>query len=226
MKILIFGNGVMANILQKSIENPDIFVDMIDPLNVNEVKKDFDIIIDFSNHLATKTLLDLAIKYKKPLLIATTGQTKEELDEIEKASKIIPILKMTNTSLGVKVLNKLAKLATELLEDFDIEIVEAHHNRKIDAPSGTAVTLAKHIQEVRDLKIQTHRIGKREKDELGIHSIRAGSIVGEHTVIFAGIDEIIKVKHTALSRKIFAVGAIKFARKLLNKKEGLYEDLN
>lgn len=226
MKILIFGNGVMANILQKSIEKPDIFVDMVDPLNVKEIKKEFDVIIDFSNHLATKTLLNFAITQKKPLLIATTGQTNEENLDIENASKIIPILKMSNTSLGVKVLNKLAKFATEMLEDFDVEIVEAHHNRKIDSPSGTAMTLAKSIQEVRNLEINTNRVGKREKNELGIHSIRGGSIVGEHTIIFAGEDEIVEIKHEALSRKIFAVGAIKFARKLLDKKEGLYKDLD
>lgn len=226
MRILVFGNGVMANILQKSIENPDIFVDMIDPLNVKDIKKEFDVIIDFSNHLATNTLLNMALKYKKPLLIATTGQTKEEELEIENASKSIPILKMTNTSLGVKVLNKLSKLATKLLEDFDIEIVEAHHNRKIDAPSGTAITLAKSIQEERDLKIQTNRQRKRQKDELGIHSIRGGSIVGEHTAIFAGEDEIVEIKHTALSRKIFAVGAIKFARKLVALNVGLYKDID
>lgn len=226
MRILVFGNGVMANILQKSIENPDVFVEMIDPLNVEDIKKEFDVIIDFSNHLATKTLLNIALKYKKPLLIATTGQTKEEELDIEKASKSIPILKMSNTSLGVKVLNKLSKLATKLLEDFDIEIVEAHHNRKIDAPSGTAITLAKSIQEERNLKIQTNRQGKRQKDELGIHSIRGGSIVGEHTAIFAGQDEIVEIKHTALSRKIFAVGAIKFARKLINLKAGLYKDID
>lgn len=226
MKILVFGNGVMANIVKDSIQNEDIFVDMIDPFDVKKIEKDFDVIIDFSHHLATNTVLNLAKEYSKPLLIATTGQTEDEMKAIENASKYIPILKMTNTSLGVKVLNKLSKLATQLLEDFDIEIVEAHHNRKVDSPSGTALTLAKNIQEVRNLKIQTNRVGKREKDELGIHSVRGGSIVGEHTAIFAGEDEIVEIKHTALSRKIFAVGAIKFARKLLSLGNGLYFDVD
>lgn len=226
MKILVFGNGVMANIVKDSIQNEDIFVDMIDPFDVKKIEKDFDVIIDFSHHLVTNTVLNLAKEYSKPLLIATTGQTEDEMKAIENASKYIPILKMTNTSLGVKVLNKLSKLATQLLEDFDIEIVEAHHNRKVDSPSGTALTLAKNIQEVRNLKIQTNRVGKREKNELGIHSVRGGSIVGEHTAIFAGEDEIVEIKHTALSRKIFAVGAIKFARKLLGLGNGLYFDVD
>lgn len=226
MKILVFGNGVMANIVKDSIQNEDVFVDMIDPFDVKKIEKDFDVIIDFSHNLATNTVLNLAKEYSKPLLIATTGQTEDEMKAIENASKYIPILKMTNTSLGVKVLNKLSKLATQLLEDFDIEIVEAHHNRKVDSPSGTALTLAKNIQEVRNLKIQTNRVGKREKNEIGIHSVRGGSIVGEHTAIFAGEDEIVEIKHTALSRKIFAVGAIKFARKLLGLGNGLYFDVD
>lgn len=226
MKILVFGTGVMANILAKSIKKPHEFVGMIEPLDMKDEKQDFDIIIDFSNHLATKDLLNFAINKKKPIVIATTGQTKEEMEAIKEASKQIPILKISNTSIGVKVLNKLARLATKMLEDFDIEIVEAHHNRKIDSPSGTALTLAKEIQKEREVKIITNRVGKREKDELCIHSLRAGSIVGEHAVIFAGEDEILEIKHTALSRKIFALGSIKYASKLIKLDKGLYYDID
>lgn len=216
MKILIYGNGVMANILKECIKSPDELVQIIEPLEDTKIEKDFDVIIDFSHHTATKKLLSLALEYKKPVLIATTGHTKEELDLIEEANKKIKILKMSNTSMGIKVMNKLVQVASVELKDFDIEIIEYHHNRKIDAPSGTAISIAEKIIEVRpELKINTNRKEKREKNEIGIHSVRAGNISGEHIVCFAGEDEIIEIKHTANSRKIFALGAIKEARNLI-----------
>lgn len=223
MKILISGNGVMAQIVKDCIKEPNIFVGMIDTTRDIDVNEDFDVIIDFSNHKATKKILDFAKTNKKPILIATTGHSNDEEKLIEEYSKYIYIIKATNTSLGVYSLNRLAKLATQILENFDIEIVEKHHNRKIDAPSGTAKTLAKNIKDVRaELEIVNERTGKREANELGIHSVRAGNIVGEHSVIFANEDEVIEIKHTAFSRKIFALGAIKLAEKLLEKQKGLF----
>ncbi len=223
MKILIFGNGVMANIVKDCVKEPNIYVDMVNPLENIAVNADFDVIIDFSHHSATKKLLEFAKEKNKPVLIATTGHTIEEEKMIEEYSKYIYIIKATNTSLGVFSLNKLVQLATTLLSDYDIEIVEAHHNRKIDAPSGTAKTIAKNIQNVKkDLDIVTNRTAKRENNEIGIHSVRAGNIVGEHKIIFAGEDEVIEIKHTAFSRKIFAIGAIKLAEKLNEKSSGLY----
>lgn len=223
MKILISGNGVMAQIVKDCIKEPNIFVGMIDTTQDINVNEDFDVIIDFSNHKATKKILEFAKNNKKPILIATTGHSDDEEKLIEEYSKYIYIIKATNTSLGVYSLNRLAKLATQILENFDIEIVEKHHNRKIDAPSGTAKTLAKNIKDVRaELTIVTERMGKRESNELGIHSVRAGNIVGEHSVIFANEDEVVEIKHTAFSRKIFALGAIKLAEKLLEKQNGLF----
>ncbi|WP_068268649.1 4-hydroxy-tetrahydrodipicolinate reductase [Caviibacter abscessus] len=223
MKILISGNGVMANIVKDCIKEPDVFAGMIDTTKDVIFNEDFDAIIDFSNHLATKKILEFAKNKNKPILIATTGHSIIEEQLIEEYSKYIYIIKATNTSLGVFALNRLAKLATQLLENFDIEIIEKHHNRKIDAPSGTAKTLAKNIKDVRsDLEIVTNRTGKRNSNELGIHSVRAGNIFGEHSVIFAAEDEIIEIKHTAFSRKIFAIGAIKLAHTLLEKKQGLF----
>lgn len=223
MKILIFGNGVMANIVKDCVKEPNIYVDMVNPLENIAVNADFDVIIDFSHHSATKKLLEFAKETNKPVLIATTGHTSEEEKMIQEYSKYIYIIKATNTSLGVFSLNKLVQLATTLLSGYDIEIVEAHHNRKIDAPSGTAKTIAKNIQNVKkDLDIVTNRTAKRENNEIGIHSVRAGNIVGEHKIIFAGEDEVIEIKHTAFSRKIFAIGAIKLAEKLNEKSSGLY----
>ncbi len=203
MKILIFGNGVMSNILKEVVIEKEEFVAMLDTRENLVCDKDFDVIIDFSNHNATKKVIDFAIKHKKPILIATTGQTDEELEYIENAKKDIKILKITNTSLGVYAINKLVKEATSILKGFDISIVEKHHTRKIDAPSGTAKTLENCIKEVnKDAKVE-------------MHSIRAGNITGEHTVMFAGVDEIVEIKHTATSRKIFALGAIEYARDLV-----------
>ena len=226
MKILIYGNGYMGKIVKEIAENDNEVVGILDSLEEKVVIcEEFDVIIDFSHHNATKKLLDFAVMKNKPVLIATTGHTDDELKYIQESSKNISILKITNTSYGITVMKHLIKEATKLLYDYDIEIVESHHNRKIDAPSGTAKTLAEEITKIRDLKILNSRDKKREKDELTIHSLRAGTIIGEHSVVFAGIDEIIEIKHTALSRKIFAVGAIKLAKKLLNLENGLYEEI-
>ncbi|WP_156299292.1 4-hydroxy-tetrahydrodipicolinate reductase [Streptobacillus canis] len=232
MKILLIGAGVMSEYLIISIKEKGYdFVGRVDIFGKGEfdsfasVDKEFDVIIDFSNHLLTKEALDFAVSKKKNILIATTGHTEEELKLIEEASRYIAVLKSTNTSFGVNALNKIVEYATKILNEFDIELVEAHHNRKLDAPSGTADTLLDVIDESLGEKrnrVYGRRNEKRQEKEIGVHSIRGGSIVGEHTVIYAKGDEIIEIKHSALSRKIFSDGAVNVAEKLVKLEKGLY----
>lgn len=232
MKILLIGAGVMSEYLIISIKEKGYdFVGRVDIFGKGEfdsfasVDKEFDVIIDFSNHLLTKETLDFAVSKKKNILIATTGHTEEELKLIEEASRYIAVLKSTNTSFGVNALNKIVEYATKILNEFDIELVEAHHNRKLDAPSGTADTLLDVIDESLGEKrnrVYGRRNEKRQEKEIGVHSIRGGSIVGEHTVIYAKGDEIIEIKHSALSRKIFSDGAVNVAEKLVKLEKGLY----
>ena len=223
----------MASFVKESIESSNHkCVGMYDPLgngnykDLKEIDNKIDGIIDFSHFSLTEEILNYAIEINSPLVIATTGHTDEQKLKIEEASKRIAILKATNTSLGVNIMNQIVSYATKLLADFDIELIEKHHNRKIDAPSGTAVTLLEVINESlsEKKKFVYGREGnkKREKNEIGVHAIREGNIVGEHTVIFSGGDEIIEIKHEALSRKIFADGAVKAILSLINKPSGLY----
>ena len=172
--------------------------------------------------------LDFALSNKKALVLATTGLGAEQLDSVNTASNSIPVFFSANMSLGVNLLIQLAKKATSLLqENFDIEIIEKHHNLKIDAPSGTALAIADAINntcnESNEYVYDRHSMRKkRSKNEIGIHSLRGGTIVGEHSVIFAGTDEIIELKHTATSKEIFAVGAVKAAKFLFGKAPGFY----
>lgn len=232
MKTLIIGAGVMAHHVKDLLAKEE-YVGMLDYLgngdfkSFNEITKKVDVIIDFSNPIMLDDILKYSVNNKIPLLIASTGHSKENIEKIKKASLSVPITLSTNTSIGVNALNKIVKYANKILQDFDVEIIEKHHNRKIDAPSGTANTLLSILQEDKDLNpiYDRHNIKrKREKEDIGIHSIRCGNIVGEHSVIFSKDDEIIEINHTALSRKIFAQGAIKIARFLINSKEPkLYE---
>lgn len=187
-----------------------------------------DVIIDFSHPSVTLPLLDHAVKKHIPAVIATTGLSPEQIEEIHQAAKEIPIFFSANMSLGVSLLTELAKKAARVLgNDFDIEIVEKHHNRKVDAPSGTALMLADAISEELEQTPQYtydrhSRRAARSKNEIGIHSVRGGTIVGEHEIIFAGHDEILSLSHTAMSKEIFATGAINAALFLANCKPGLY----
>ncbi len=200
----------------------------------SSISEDCDVVVDFSNTKVLPALLKYCTENKKPAVICTTGFSDEELAEIDKASKIVPIFRSGNMSLGINVLMMLAKNAAKILgENFDVEIVERHHNQKLDAPSGTAVMIAESLESA--LPYQAERVydrhevrAKRAYNEIGIHSIRGGTIVGEHEVIFAGRDEIIEIKHTALSREVFAVGAVRAAMFLAGcKRAGKYsmEDL-
>ena len=233
MKIVVYGAGVMAQYVKESILNTgNEFLGFIDPLGNGDyvTLKNTDIeyegIIDFSHFSLLEEVLESAIEKNVPLLIATTGHSEEQLKKINEAADKIPLIKATNTSVGVSVLNEIVAYATKLLQGFDIEIIEKHHNRKIDAPSGTANTLLEIINE--NLKEEYDTVygreghSKRKEKEIGMHSIRGGHIVGEHSVIFAKNDEIIEIKHEALSRKIFSDGSVKAINYLKGKKPGMY----
>ncbi|MDO4504062.1 MAG: 4-hydroxy-tetrahydrodipicolinate reductase [Clostridia bacterium] len=200
--------------------------------SINDVNIKADIIIDFSNPLALNSILEYSQNQKLPVVICTTGFSKEQVEKINEASKNIPVFYSGNMSLGINLLIELCQKATNVLGDsFDIEIIEKHHNQKIDAPSGTALMIANGISEHLDEKYEykynrTTSRAKRKKNEIGIHSIRGGTITGDHEVIFAGKDEIITISHHAASRNIFANGAINAAKYILNKTPGLYKMKN
>ncbi len=194
-----------------------------------EINCDADVIIDFSNPLLLDDLLKYATDKNIPVVIATTGYNDAQIEKIKNTSKIIPIFFTFNMSIGVNLLCSLAKKAASILCDgFDIEIIEKHHNQKLDAPSGTAIMLANSLNSVFDDKYayeydRHSKRAKRPKNEIGIHSVRGGTIVGEHDVIFAGCDEVITLSHAAHSKQVFATGAIKAAKFLVNNKAGLYD---
>ncbi len=194
----------------------------------DEVDVAADVIIDFSNPALLDSLIAFAKSNSVPAVIATTGYDDEQLNKINNASKEVAIFFTFNMSLGINLLIELSKQATKVLGGkFDIEIVEKHHNQKIDAPSGTAIMIANAISDTLEEKplYEYDRHSKREKrpkNEIGIHSIRGGTIVGEHEVIFAGTDEIVSIKHQAMSKKIFACGAVNAAKFLADKGAGIY----
>ena len=197
--------------------------------SIKECTVKADVIIDFAVTSAIDNLLDYSVSTKTPVVICTTGLSAEQLEKVNEASKKVAVVRSANMSLGINTLMKLLKTATEVLANrgFDIEIVEKHHNQKVDAPSGTALALADCMNQVLDNQYDytydrsTVR-QKRAKNEIGISAVRGGTIVGEHEVIFAGIDEVIEIKHTAYSKAIFAKGAIDAAKFLKGKEAGLY----
>lgn len=193
--------------------------------DINDFSGEADIIIDFSNHLGTKDLLDYAVKKNIPTVVATTGHTDEELKLIEEAGKKIAVFHSANMSLGVALLCELAVKAAATMPDADIEIVETHHNRKLDAPSGTALMIANAIKAVRE-KAQfvfgREGMAKREKNEIGVHAVRRGNIVGIHEVLVSTDSQTITLKHEAHSRALFAEGAVSAAEFILGKPAGLY----
>ncbi len=199
--------------------------------SINEVKKG-DVIIDFSHPSCLPQLLEYAVESSTPIVIATTGFTDADIDNIKAASRAVPVFFTFNMSLGINLLVELAKTASKVLgEGFDVEIIEKHHNQKIDAPSGTAIMLANAVNEANDNKYsyEYDRHSKREKRskrEIGIHSVRGGNIVGEHEVIFAGHDETVTLAHSAASKEVFAVGAVNAAVFISDKKPGLYDMKN
>ena len=221
----------------KSRDNCQIVagVDIVEDTNLgypvfqtfSEVQVEADVIIDFSNPALLESMLEYAKATKTAVVISTTGISDEQIKFVEEVSKEIPVFFSYNMSMGVSLLCELAKTAAKVLgNDFDIEIVEAHHNQKLDAPSGTALMLADSIkQKLSDVYYEYDRHSKRQKrnkKEIGIHAIRGGNIVGEHEVIFAGNDEIVKLSHSARSRAIFAQGAVNAAGFLKGKSPRIY----
>ena len=198
--------------------------------SVADVKEEADVVIDFSVAEATDALLDACVAKKLPLVLCTTGLSETQTAHMMEASKQIALLKSANMSLGINLLLKVIKDVTPVLRDagFDIEIVEQHHRRKVDAPSGTALALADAARDaVTDANLsytfdRSQRRQKRDAGEIGISAIRGGTIVGEHDVIFAGEDEVITLKHSAHSRAVFAKGALAAAKFLNGKAAGFY----
>lgn len=198
--------------------------------SIKECDIEADAIIDFCNAGAVDDLLDYVQDKKIPVVLCTTGLSKEQLERVEEASKNVAVLKSANMSLGINLLMKLLKEASLKLSDagFDIEIVEKHHNQKLDAPSGTAIALADAINEEFDNAYEyvydrSQKREKRDKMELGISAVRGGTIVGDHDVIFAGEDEVITFSHRAYSKAVFGKGAIQAAKFLAGKGPGRYE---
>lgn len=194
----------------------------------SDVKEKVDVVIDFSNPALFSDLRDYCLANKTPVVVCTTGLSEEQRAEIDEMAKKIPVFYSGNMSLGVNLLIELSKKAAAILGDnFDIEIIEKHHNQKVDAPSGTAYMIADGISQVLDNAPEytydrhAYRM-KRKKNEIGLHAVRGGTIVGEHEVIFAGNDEVLTITHQAQSKALFATGAISAATFLSKQKPGLY----
>ena len=194
----------------------------------DEITADADVLIDFSNPALLDSLLRYGIRKNLPLVLCTTGYTKEQIARIHAAAEQIPVFYSGNMSLGVNLLIELAKKAAKVLGgSFDIEIIEKHHNRKLDAPSGTALMIADGIssslgKEMHYVYDRHSQRKPRESSEIGIHSVRGGTIVGEHDVIFAGPQEVLTLSHSAQSRDVVAMGALNAAQFLASKSKGLY----
>lgn len=195
--------------------------------NIEDIKEKPDVIVDFSVPISTFNILKYAVSNKVPVVIATTGFTKEQLEEIKEISNQIPIFQSSNMSFDINLMKKIVAEVAKNLKETDIEIVETHHNRKVDAPSGTAILLADVINDVMDKKLDynfnRHDIHeKRNPNEIGFSSIRGGNIVGEHSVMFFGEHETFEIKHTSYSRDVFAEGALKAAVFIASQKPGFY----
>lgn len=194
----------------------------------SEIQEDADVIIDFSSPTGLKERLDYAKNKGLGIVLAATGFTEDDLAMVHEYAKEIPLFKTANLSVGINVMQLLVKLAASRLEEnYDVEIIEKHHNLKKDAPSGTALMLANTLLEVSSDKYFVNgregMVGARDKKEIGIHAVRGGTIVGEHEVMFAGEDEIITITHSARSKKVFAVGAIRAAKFLKEKSPSIYD---
>lgn len=240
LKILLSGaSGQMGNVISQIVEEKDDLEIVCGfakenyktnfPVytSLNDVKEKVDVLIDFSGAGVLDSIINYAKENNIPLVLASTGYTEEQESKIYDLSENLPILYSRNMSLGVNVMESISEKMASMLSDFDIEIIEKHHNLKKDSPSGTAKMLFEAVNKGRNntLKELDGRSGfydGRPKNEVGISSIRAGNIVGEHTIIFAGEDEVIELTHKASSKKIFANGALKAASFIVNEQSGLY----
>lgn len=241
MNVLVYGFGLMGKKVTQAVrDNAQMnLVGVVSPVfdakidekmyaSLNEVHEKIDAIIDFSHPDNLNDILKFGVRNHCALVLATTGYSEQQILHIEEASSQIPIFQSYNTSFGVSMLTKIVKeVAKEFYENgYDIEIIEKHHNQKIDAPSGTAKLLYdvihEDIEETKEVYDRSTVHHKRERNEVGIQSVRAGTIFGEHSVLFAGHDEIIEVKHTALSKEVFVQGAISACLKIVDKDNGLF----
>ena len=228
MKALVIGYGRMGKMINEVLGD-DLAgnVALECPCKtIKEFDKDFDVIIDFSNPANLDMIISYVKETKKPVVFATTGYSDSQLKEIDELANVAPVLRSANFSLGVIVLNRVVKEMSALLkDDYDIEVIEAHHNKKLDAPSGTAKMLIKSIVDETGFSVNEGRNGicPRTKNEVGVSAIRGGTIPGIHQVMYCGEDEVLEFKHTAYSRRIFATGAVKAAKWLLNQKPGFYD---
>ena len=243
LKIIMRGcNGrmgqVISNIVKEDAEAEIVAgVDLFDEgknsypvyAHLQDCKEEADVVIDFSSAKGLTELLTVCKEKQLAVVLCTTGFSAEQLKEIEEASKSIAILRSANMSLGINTLAKIAAATARILAEagFDIEIVERHNNQKLDAPSGTALILADSINDAMDHRYhytydRSDRRAVRDPKEIGISAVRGGSIVGEHEIVFAGLDEVIELKHTAYSRNVFATGAVQAAKYLAGKPAGMY----
>ena len=240
IKILLSGcNGKMGKVICNLVSSfPELEVAAGIDKNTNydkfpvycspeKVDTAVDVILDFSRADALDGLLTLAKSTKTPLILCTTGYSEEQLAKINQASSEIPVFRSANMSIGINVVNSILKnISAFLYNNYDIEIIEKHHNQKVDAPSGTALLLANTIKdaipEETSYTYGREGLSKRAHKEIGIHAIRGGNIVGDHEVIFAGQGEVIEIKHSAISREVFAVGALKACEFMSGKAPGLY----
>ena len=240
MNVILYGFGAMGQKIYHQMKNQgdsiQAVVSLDFPMDIQETKlnslenyhEKADVLIDFSHPNNLNDILDYAKRTKTRLVLATTGYSQAQLDLIGEASDEVAIFQSYNTSFGISMLVKILKGVTKEIydADFDIAILEKHHHRKIDAPSGTAKLLyqvmEEELPELEPVYDRSSLHQKREHQEVGIQAIRGGTIFGEHSIYFAGLDEIIEIKHTALSRDVFATGAIQAAKTLMTKDKGLY----
>ncbi|MDF2548478.1 MAG: 4-hydroxy-tetrahydrodipicolinate reductase [Anaerosolibacter sp.] len=243
MKVILHGcNGKMGRVLAKLLKedpeieivagidhNPDKYVNTFPVYGqASACKEKGDVIVDFSHHSALPALIDYCVSSKTPLVTATTGLSGDDFSKLVDSAKVVPIFHSANMSVGINLVTDLVARAGKTLgTSFDIEVIEKHHNKKVDSPSGTAFMLVNAINDAfeNNKEFIYGRHGKtdvRKDTHIGIHAVRGGTIVGEHTVIFAGPDEIIEITHTALSKDIFALGAIRAAKFITQQKPGFY----
>ena len=244
VKILMHGcNGKMGRMITEIVKNEEdaVIAAGVDKFTgipndypvfekITQCDVDVDVVIDFSNAGAVDELLDYCVEKNLPVVLCTTGLSDEQLKKVEECSERIAVLKSANMSMGINLLLKLLKDAAKVLAPagYDIELVEKHHNQKLDAPSGTALALADSINEAMGNEYEyvydrSQVRKKRDAKEIGISAVRAGTIVGEHEVIFAGTDEVIEFKHTAYSRSVFAKGAVEAGKFLAGQPAGMYD---
>jgi 4-hydroxy-tetrahydrodipicolinate reductase len=227
MKAVVVGFGAMGKLVSEMLGN-DFYISVAPECNtkhLSELNDKIDVIIDFSSPKNLDMIYDYSLKNNIPVVFATTGYSNDELGKITNLSKSVPVLISANFSLGVILLNRIVREITPILkDDFDIEIIEAHHHFKVDAPSGTAKMLLNSAIDATGYEANYGRDGysPRKPNEIGVHAVRGGTIVGEHDVLYCGEDEVITLKHSAHSKKIFAKGAIKAARWLIDRDKGLY----